>query len=84
MIESVSQSKYETTCPITIKKSGNWGLDEINCHRSHKGQCTSEKENLLKKNFKEKKSLKKNMKKKNLKKKFEKKILKKNLKRENV
>ena len=23
------------------KKSGNWGLDEIDCHRSHKGQCTS-------------------------------------------
>ena len=22
-------------------KSGNWGLDEIDCHCSHKGQCTS-------------------------------------------
>ena len=40
------------------KKSGNWGLDEIDCHRSHKGQCTSEKTILEKKNF-EKKSLKK-------------------------
>ena len=23
------------------QKSGNWGLDEIDCHRSHKEQCTS-------------------------------------------
>jgi len=34
---------------IKNKKSGNWGLDEIDCHRSHKGQCTSEKENLRRK-----------------------------------
>ena len=26
---------------LKIKKSGNWGLDEIDCHCSHKGQCTS-------------------------------------------
>ena len=28
------------------KKSGNWGLDKIDCHRLHKGQCTLGKENL--------------------------------------
>ena len=26
-----------------VIKSGNWGLDEIDCHRSHKRQCTSKK-----------------------------------------
>ena len=33
------------------KKSGNWGLDEIDCHRWHKGQCTLGKENLEGKKF---------------------------------
>ena len=28
---------------IHCKKSGNWGLHKIDCHRSHKGQCTSKK-----------------------------------------
>ena len=42
---------------LLMKKSGNWGLDEIDCHRSHKGQCTSNNtflhsyENVWKKNF---------------------------------
>ena len=45
------------------KKSGNWGLDEIDCHCSHKGQCTSEKENLEEKTFL--KILEKNLKNKN-------------------
>ena len=35
------------------QKSGNWGLDKIDCHRLHKGQCTLEKDNL--KNLFEKK-----------------------------
>ena len=26
-----------------ITKIGNWGLDEVDCHLSHKGQCTSKK-----------------------------------------
>ena len=26
---------------LKSKKSGNWGLDEIDCHWSHMGQCTS-------------------------------------------
>ena len=39
------------------KKSGNWGLDEIDCHRLHKGQCTSEKENFKEKKFKKRKIL---------------------------
>jgi len=43
---------------LDLKKSGNWGLDEIYCHRSHKGQCTSEKENFEEKKF-EKKNLEK-------------------------
>ena len=60
------------------KKSGNWGLDEIDCHRSHKGQYTSENVfsshlKNVKKNFEIKKLEKKILKKKN----FEKKNLKK-------
>jgi len=44
------------------QKSGNWGLDKIDCHCSHKGQCTFKKilffifkklkKELLKKKFK--------------------------------
>ena len=30
-----------------VKKSGNWGLNEIDCHCSHKGQCTSRKHSSL-------------------------------------
>ena len=71
------------------KKSGNWGLDEIDCHRSHKEQCTSKKyffsyvQKTLKKKF-ETKNLEKEIfekiffekKKKFWKKKFEKFFLK--------
>merc|ERR1712087_674839 len=55
------------------KKSGNWGLDEIDCHRSHKGQYTSNNtflhsyENFWKK-ISEKNFLKKKKKKKKKKK----------------
>ena len=65
------------------EKSGNWGLDEIDCHRSHKGQCTWEKANferkILKKKLKtfffektflKKKIWKKNFRKTNFKKRF--------------
>ena len=61
------------------KKSGNWGLDEIDCHRSHKGQCTSNNtflhsyKNFFEKNFGIKILGKKIFEKKNL----EKKLLKK-------
>ena len=30
----------EQTPVSNVKKSGNWGLDEIDCHCSHEGQCT--------------------------------------------
>ena len=43
---SKEQPLYYAGCTVAVsynKKSGNWGLDEIDCHRSHKGQCTSRK-----------------------------------------
>ena len=40
MYTNLKKTKVEKN---PLKKSGNWGLDEIDCHRSHKGQCTSEK-----------------------------------------
>ena len=33
--------KRTVNCFHHCKKSGNWGLNEIDCHCSHKGQCTS-------------------------------------------
>jgi hypothetical protein len=45
---------------ILNKKSGNWGLDKIDCHCSHKGQCTLGKENLEEKKFRRKKKFEKN------------------------
>ena len=57
---SLERSDYFKGDTVTItlpdyfckeKKSGKWGLDEIDCHCSHKGQCTSGKENLEEKTF---------------------------------
>ena len=36
-----NQTLIGTNSIISTKKSGNWGLDEISCHCSHKGECTS-------------------------------------------
>ena len=46
------QKSHQST---NLQKSGNWGLDEIDCHCSHKGQCTSKKyfSSYLKKLWKE-------------------------------
>ena len=77
------QNTYLNEIKLFLKKSGNWGLDEIDCHRSHKGQCTSEKENLEEEKFWRKKNFEKKYEKKILKKDSEKKILKKTIWKKN-